>query len=263
MQVTHDIHVHTKLSRCCQDPEAIPANYIRRAAELGLKVLGFADHLWDESVPGASEWYQPQDVNHLLSIKEMLPEGTGAVRVLIGCESEYCGDGKVGISHATAEKLDFVLLPMSHFHMKGFVVPPWLSRPADVGRLLIKRFQEVLELELATGIAHPFLPLGFMDQADAILATISDAAYTDCFGRAAELGVSIEIHKSFFSPPTDTFNLHAESVLRMLTIAKQCGCCFHFASDAHSLSSLETVLTIAQHLEQLRIGEDDILPLLR
>ena len=35
----------------------------------------------------------------------MIPEDTYGVKVLIGCETEYCGDGKVGISQETVENL--------------------------------------------------------------------------------------------------------------------------------------------------------------
>ena len=45
---------------------------------------------------------------------------------------QYCGDGKVGISQETVEKLDFVLVPISHVHMKGFVLPLWVDNYKDI-----------------------------------------------------------------------------------------------------------------------------------
>jgi len=123
MIVDHDAHVHTNLSRCSHDPDATPAALIARAAAAGLKTIGFADHLWDRAMPGASPWYRPQDLDHVLQTRRLLPADTQGVRVLVGCETEFCGGGKVGLSRTGAERLDFVLVPFSHFHMKGFVAP--------------------------------------------------------------------------------------------------------------------------------------------
>lgn len=265
MIVAHDLHIHTNLSACSKDPQATAANYIARAAELGLSTIGFADHLWDSNMPGASQWYQPQNLLHTAQIRERLPDNTGGVRVLIGCESEYCGDGKVGISPAVAEQLDFVLLPMSHFHMKGFVLPSGISSTRDIADLLVQRFNEVVGLGIATGIAHPFLPCGFTERADEIIAAISDEQFADCFGRAAEAGVSIEVHPAFFPEAVgkQKEGLHDETFLRVLSIAKKCGCYFHFASDTHSLAGLSQVLALEKCAEQLAIGTEDILPILR
>lgn len=265
MIIDHDIHVHTFLSSCSKDPQATPVNYIWRAAKLGLKTIGFADHLWDKDAPGASNWYMPQDLDHLLQIKAMLPDDTHGLRVLVGCESEYCGDGKVGILRAAAEQLDFVLLPMSHFHMKDFVRSSAISEPKDVAKLLVHRFQEVLGLGIATGIAHPFLPLGFSECTDEIIAEISDSEFADCFGLAAEAGTSIEIQPGFFprAMGKEKQGLHDETYMRVFTIAKQAGCYFHFGSDAHALESLDKVIALEKCVQELGIGPEDLLPYLR
>ena len=54
-----------------------------------------------------------------------------------------------------------------------------------MGRLLVRRLEEALELDYITGIAHPFLPLGFLERVDAIMATIPDCALEDCCSLAA------------------------------------------------------------------------------
>lgn len=265
MLVHHDIHVHTNLSSCSHDPQATPENYIRRAAELGLQTIGFANHLWDNCIPGSSDWYRPQDAEHILKIKAQLPEDTQGVRVLIGCESEYCGGGKVGISRHVAEQLDYVLLPISHFHMKGFVLPEGVSSIKEVADLLVQRFHEVIDLGIATGIAHPFVPLGFTKHIDEIFAAISDTAFADCFGRAAEAGVSIEIQPSYFpeSQGKKSEGHHDASFLRMLSIAKKAGCCFHFGSDAHTLEGLDQMMHLEKCVQELGLEESDIWPGLR
>jgi predicted metal-dependent phosphoesterase TrpH len=78
MLVDHDVHIHTNLSSCCHDPAMDAAAVIERARRLGLTTVGFANHMWDAAVPGASDCYAPQDVDHVLS----------SVRVLIG--PPYC-----------------------------------------------------------------------------------------------------------------------------------------------------------------------------
>jgi histidinol phosphatase-like PHP family hydrolase len=101
MRISHDVHVHTNLSSCSHDPEQTPANILQKAADLGLRTVGFADHLWVSDLPGASNWYRPQDEKHVLQIRSQLPAGQHSVRVLIGCESEFTGTA-CGIDAARA-----------------------------------------------------------------------------------------------------------------------------------------------------------------
>ena len=261
--VNHDVHVHTVLSACCSDKTATAANILARAAESGIKTIGFADHLWDSAVPGASDWYAPQNLAHVLSIRETIPADTHGVRVLVGCETEYCGGGKVGISREAAAQLDFVLVPFTHTHMKGFVVPEGTTA-GDLPRLLVRRFHEVLDLGLATGIAHPFMPLGFMEHRDEIIAAIPDGELKDVFGRAVALGVSIEIHVGMFPAPGNLGVLHdADTFLRVIGIAKRMGCLFHFASDAHELEDVGCVRKLEPYARRLGITQENIHPLFR
>ena len=181
VSVDHDVHVHTFLSSCSHDPEAVPERILARAAQCGLRTVGFADHLWDAAVPGASDWYRPQDFVHISRIRDQLPTDTRGVRVLVGCETEYVGGGGVGVSPEVAEQLDFVLVPHSHFHMEGFVRPSDVNTLEGIAELLQQRFAEAIELEVVTGIAHPFLPCGFPEQLDDILAAIEDAQFAELF----------------------------------------------------------------------------------
>jgi len=263
--IDHDLHVHTFLSACSCDETATPANILARAAETGLRTIGFADHMWDRRVPGASDWYRPQDYEHLRRVRELIPADTRGVRALVGCETEYCGGGKVGISREVAEQLDFVLIPMSHIHMAGFVRPAGVDSPRDVARLLVERFHEAVGLGLATGIAHPFLPLGYKQATDEILSLIGDGEFLDCFGRAAEVGVSQEVTTSFFPSLGDGElpGFHDETFLRVLALARQAGCVFHFASDTHTLDGVGSCLKLEPFARAIGITADDILPLAR
>jgi histidinol phosphatase-like PHP family hydrolase len=265
MRIDHDVHVHTFLSACSSDPLAEPKAILKQAEECGIELIGFADHLWDPACPGAMAWYVPQNPAHVAQIREQMPEETG-VRVLFGAESEYCGGGKVGISQATVDTLDFVLLPMSHFHMRGFVFPPELEDPAGIGALMVARFQELIGLGLATGVAHPFLPCGHTEKTDDILASISDAQFRQCFEAAAQAGVSIEITTGFFPSlrgkgPQPGWQ--DDAFMRLLALARDCGCPFHFASDSHSLAGIGSVLGLTPFVDELGLTEDHIHPRFR
>jgi len=265
MLINHDVHIHTNLSSCSHDPAMDAAAVIERARRLGLTTVGFANHMWDSAVPGASDWYAPQDVDHVLSIREQVPADAGGVRILIGCETEYCGGGKFGISPAAAERLDYVLIPHSHFHMKGFTVPEDLRDPADVAAELVRRFHEVVDSGLATGVAHPFLTLGFEEGLDGILARIPDEQFLDCFARAAEAEVSIELHAGMF-PGRDGDEKRGftdETFLRIMSLAKRAGCSFHFTSDAHRLETIAEVLKLGPYAEELGLTSEDVHPVFR
>jgi histidinol phosphatase-like PHP family hydrolase len=149
--------------------------------------------------------------------------------------------------------------------MKGFVLPDGISEPADIAKLMVKRFNEMIALHLATGVAHPFLPCGFTNQTDEIIAAISDAEFIDSFTRAAQAGTSIEVHAGFFdgSRGKAKEGFHDDTFLRVLSIAKKCGCYFHFSSDSHSLATLDTVMLLEPYAKELGLTKNDILPCLR
>jgi len=123
MKILHDVHNHSLLSSCCYDPVATVDNFVNKARELGHKVFGISNHLWDEKVPGASSWYKKQMINYGLEARNSVPKDTGDVKVLIGTESEYLGaTDTLGILAETGARFDYVLIPHTHTHMKNFVI---------------------------------------------------------------------------------------------------------------------------------------------
>ena len=267
MMIDHDVHVHTHLSACCHDPAATPAAILARAREHGLRLIGFADHFWDETRPGASSWYAPQNLAHVESIREELGTVPADLQVLIGCESEFGGPELVGIGAAAASRFDFVLLPMSHLHMKGFIIEAEIREPREVAELMVTRFLQLVDLGLATGVAHPFLPCGFPADTDAIVGAISDAVFRRCFEAAAAAGVSIEITTGFFpslrgdGAPIDGWS--DDVFLRPLSLARDAGCFFHFASDTHTLAGVGGVLALEPYVRELGLTREHIHPCFR
>jgi len=265
MRISHDVHVHTNLSSCSHDPEQTPANILQKAADLGLRTVGFADHLWVSDLPGASNWYRPQDEKHVLQIRSQLPAGQHSVRVLIGCESEFTGTA-CGIDAARAAYFDFVLLPCTHFHMLNFVRPAHLITASEQGALLLERLDKVLDYDFVTGIAHPFVAVNQGQVHDEMCRFLLQSdQLSRCLDKAAAKRISLEITKGYFPQLFGKVDaqFHDESVLPILEKAKRAGCLFHFASDAHDLHDFGAVLKMQPLADQLCLREQDIHPLFR
>ena len=246
MHITSDIHLHSNLSACAK-PESTPAALLKACRDQGIRTIGFSDHLWDKAVPGASKWYQPQDVDHVLSIKKALAsdecqELSRGLKILVGCETEFLGGKQVGISRDAASLFDFVLIPPDHFHMKNYVFPADVTDPDGIKTIMIRRFMEIMALDLATAVVHPFHAMGFTpDMPYTVQALISDNEYRECFVAAKQARCAIELNgcaarrDETHGSGDDQFS---PEYIRMMTIARECGCTFSIGSDAHSPESI-------------------------
>jgi histidinol phosphatase-like PHP family hydrolase len=110
------------------------------------------------------------------------------------------------------------------------------------------------------------MPCGHAERTDAIVGSISDEDFRACFTAAAQAGVSIEITTGFFPSLRSQDGIEGwqdETFLRVLHLAKACGCHFHFASDAHSLAAIGSVLRLAPFVDELGLTERDIHPRFR
>ncbi len=250
-----DLHVHTQLSGCCSDPRQTVAEIARRAAQLGLRTIGLADHVWDNPAWETTDWYRPQNVARLLPVRAQIAALAPDVRFLLGCEAEYAGDGRLGITAERAAELDFVLLACSHLHMDGLVRQPADPSPRALADLLLQLFREGVQSGLAHAIAHPFSPHGRPEQACAALAAIRDTEFRDAFALAAQYGVAVELHPAHFSvccaPPGDP--VRDAAYARMLILARDAGVAFTMGSDAHTLADVGTTLRMRAAIMQLGI----------
>ena len=126
MRATHDVHIHNYLSSCSSDNGATPESFMKICKDNGLKLMGFANHTWDESIPlpAPSGFYTRQSMAFQMQIKSQVPKEYEGMKVLVGVETEYCGMYDVlGMGKEAAEQLDFVLIPHTHVHMRNFVMP--------------------------------------------------------------------------------------------------------------------------------------------
>lgn len=259
MKPVHDIHIHTYLSSCSNDKEQNLFNILKKAKDNSLKTIGIADHMWDSSVEGASNWYKPQNFGHISKIRNEIPDEVYGIKILFGCESEFAGD-TVGITHETKAKLDFVIIPHSHTHMKDFVMPSSCDSDEKIADFLCKSFENLIKKDIATAIAHPFVPVGYTQTGRfaGILSCISDNKFGELMTLAAKYKTGIEINTSSF-PTGFKSSAKDEPLLRMFAIAKECGCKMTCGSDAHHLKDLDSIMLIEKVCDACSLTEYDFM----
>ncbi len=252
----HDLHIHSKLSSCSRDPAQTPENILRYALENGLKTVCLTDHYWDETVPGASGWYAPQDTAHLRQSLP-LPQAAG-VRFLFGCETELRRDCTLGISRARFDELDFVVIPTTHLHMNGFTVGG-RETAAERAELWVRRLDALLSMDLPfrkIGVAHPVCGLIAPTRRMYLktLRLLPETELERLFAGVAALGAGVELNADDFDFPEE----EAETVLRPFLIAKRCGCKFYCGSDAHKPADFSCAAArFARAVRLLDLTEED------
>ena len=233
----HDLHIHSGLSTCSNDPEQTPERILAYAKENGLNTICLTDHHWDESIPGASSWYQKQDTAH---IRQALPLPQGEeIHFLFGCETDMDQFFTIGVPREHFDRFDFVIIPTTHLHMKDFTI---LRAHAEAkehtalrARFWVERLEALLSMDLPfhkIGIAHLACSLINKESREAYLKTLDLISSEDMerlFTRAAALGAGIELNMGDMSFSGE----EADRVLRMFRIAKACGCKFYCGTDAH------------------------------
>lgn len=254
----HDFHIHTFLSLCSGDPEQTVENIVKYATQNNLKQICITNHLWDKSVPGASEWYKTQDFEHISKVLP-LPENCGP-DVLFGAETEFTKDCQLCISGENLKKLDFLIIPITHLHLCGVTISEEMAKsPEGRAATWIDKFKALLNMELPfekIGLAHLASPLiaPTRDEYLKVLNILPEAELTGLFAKAAAKGVGIELNFNDMS----FADCEAESVLRMFEIAKRAGCKFYLGSDAHRLQIFEKAGAVFERaVDLLELTEED------
>lgn len=234
-KIDHDLHIHTQLSACSGHPEQTPKQILKYAKDNNLSTICVTDHYWDSAVLGGSNWYAPQNFEHISKSKP-LPQDEN-VKFLFGAETELNRDLTLGIPLSRFNDFDFVIIPTTHFHMNGFTVfDDEYKNNEKLAKLWIKRLDYLLDLSLSfekIGIAH--LACGLINNNSRedylnALSLLSESEMERVFSRLAKAGCGIELNKSDMS----FSDSEADIVLRPFKIAKNCGCKFYMGSDAHT-----------------------------
>ena len=256
--IDNDLHIHSKISACSGNPEQTAERILQYAEENNYKTICITDHFWDDAVEGGSDWYKPQNYDRISAIKP-LPQSEN-VRFLFGCETELNSDLTLGISKEKLDLFDFLVIPTTHFHMRGFVLTE--EEADDINKKAkawVRHFEAVIDMDLPfekIGIAHLTCGLIANPREDylAVLNLIPDSEMERVFTKAARLGVGIELNSSDMDFAED----EAETVLRPYRIAKKCGCKFYLGSDAHKPEGLDAAYKIFERaVDVLGLTEDD------
>ena len=254
----NDLHIHSKLSLCSNDPEQSCERILQYAKDNNLKTICITDHFWDEDVPGASDWYAKQNYKHISAAKP-LPQADG-IRFLFGCETELNKHLTLGLSKDKYDLFDFIVIPTTHFHMKGYTLTDDETANAESrAKAWVKRFAAVLDMDLPfhkVGIAHLTCSLIAPTREEylEVLRLIPENEMKALFSRAAKLGVGIELNADDMRFSKG----EADVILRIYKIAKDCGCKFYCGSDAHHPKSLESAKEIFDRaITLLELTEDD------
>lgn len=257
-QYDHDLHIHSQLSLCSNDPAQNNERILKYAEDNNLHTICLTDHFWDASVEGASNWYGRQDYAHISQAKP-LPK-SDKVRFLFGCETELNRFLTLGLAEENMELFDFVIIPTTHFHMKGYTLfEEEIATPAARAKAWIKRLDYILDKDLPfkkIGLAHLTCELlaPTAEEYHELLRLIPDDEMRRVFKKAAEKGVGIELNADDFSFKHGGM----ESVLRPYFIAKECGCKFYCGSDAHHPHELEAAKAIFERtIDLLGLEESD------
>ncbi|MBQ8896571.1 MAG: PHP domain-containing protein [Clostridia bacterium] len=259
----NDLHIHSYLSLCSKDERQNPESILQYAKDNGLKTVALTDHYWDSKIEGASGFYTPQNFEWV-SRSKPLPQADG-IRFLFGCETDLDKNMRLGMPKERFEDFDFIVIPVTHLHMKGFTISEEDAASAEGrARVWLERFDFVLGMDL------PFEKIGFAHLATSLIAPTRDEylkvlsllpeeKLCELFEKCAKLGAGIELNASDMSfAPNE-----AETVLRIFKIAKKCGCKFYMGSDAHHPQEFEKVNQVfARAIDMLALTEDDKFKLL-
>jgi len=257
-RIDHDFHLHSRLSTCSRDPEQTTQRLLRYAEENGFEKIVLTDHFWDSAVPGASQWYCPQD---FAWISQVLPlPQSDRVSFLFGAETDMDAALTLGVSDERWDAFSFVVIPTTHLHFRGFTITHEDAETAQ-GRAnaWIRRLDSLLSRDLPfhkIGIAHLACSLIAPDTETyrQVFELLPEQKLEELFAECARVGVGIELNSADMVRITN----FGELVLRIFRIAKDKGCKFYYGSDSHQTHKLVGVdCHTTAVIEQLRLTEGD------
>ena len=290
---------------------------MKKEAELGIRVFGLSNHIWDERVKGCSQWYKTQTICKAEEAKNAFSQAPEGLRVMFGCETEHFAvHDRLGMSEEGAEHFDYIIIPHSHMHMKNNVmsdIPVIAQARAEVKRKLSEAFPNAPEAQVnkmfaalkeddikrmypdieyddrefvaramvknfialtentellkivkkkPVVIAHSFSPCcAPAERNNEYISLISDSELEECYGRAAKLGINIELGVSSIRRCDEA--LENNQMIRAYQIAKRMGCKFTFGTDSHSVENLEKISFADKVAQKLQLTPTDIAEFVR
>lgn len=264
MKITHDFHVHTKLSICANETATVE-NYIAHAKRLGIQKIGFSDHFGAKDIPNARGFYRAHPYEHNAELKDTLAAlHEPDIKFYFGCETEYHTPKRdIALTEEEAEKFEFILVPNSHTHM---IMPKdYIGNYDKHVEFMIMAYEDILNSPLSryvTAMAHPFDVCCHTYGSDVLIPMISDDTFKRLFDQTAEKNIAFEINISYTKNMTPA-QIADDCHIRMFRLAKECGCKFIFGSDAHDSSQHDFYPNAEIISDILDIKEDDLAEICR
>ena len=195
-----DYHIHTRL---CGHAVGEPEDYLRRAIELGLPEIGFADHMPIPGRPDPGIYMALDDLPRYADAVQELRASVSGIRVRLGIEMDYLPGAMDDILTA-AEPFAFDYIYGSVHYIDEFGFSDSRNAGGYSGRdrdALYRRYFELFREAVGSGafdvMAHPdiikkhglttTLPLGTL--------------YSEAADALARAGVAIEINTSGLRRP--------------------------------------------------------------
>ncbi len=228
-----DYHVHTPL---CHHAEGWPVDFARRAAELGLAELGFADHNpmpdhFDDWRMGLDDL--PRYLEAVATARAAFPD----LPIRLGLECDFIAGREDWIAElAGMADWDF-LIGSVHYLPGGWEVdhPKYVGRFAngDVEGIWTdywKTYEQCIRSGLFDFVAHPDLPKKFGFRPDGDLRRF----YEPAIQALAETNVAFEINTAGLRKQCAELYPAAD----FLALAQTAGVPLVINSDAHALADL-------------------------
>ena len=249
----HDLHIHSHLSPCSADDRQTPAAILSYGLTAGLSLLCVTDHLW------------PNTPLSLLRSHQPLPQSKHC-RFLFGAEVDMDKTDTLSATKQEIESLDFAILSTDHLNLKGYSIDPTVTPGDALSRKTRykERLHTMLNMDLPfykTGLPHFTDSLACNDEPIRFLTLFTDAELTDIFTKVRDRGMGVELNFTPAGYKADDL----KEVLRPYFIAKNLGCKFYFASDAHHPEGFHHVFARKMNpvIDLLDLTEDDKFPFIK
>lgn len=257
-QIDHDYHIHSQISACSNDPDQTPERVLRYAQDNGLSRIVLTDHFWDSAVPSASNWYKPQDFDRI--VRSLPLPQTENVEFLFGAETDMDMNMTIGVADSRWDAFDFVIIPTTHMHMRGFTISEENGATAR-GRAdaWLRRLDTIFSRDLPfhkIGIAH--LACGLIAPTNEMyrqtLDLLTDSRLEELFKGCAQVGVGVELNLGDMAFK----NGNEDRIIHLFRIAKEAGCKFYCGSDAHHPAEFGAYISTMEYVvSKLGLDESD------
>jgi len=232
MAIICDYHMHTPL---CKHAIGEPIEYVKRAHERGLKIIGFSDHC---PLPTNFDTECRMDVSRIdeyIGMIEKVKNNPYGVKVLLGMEVDYVPYRMGEVVDLTNKyNFDYIIGSIHYVDDYPFDHPGYIDRwntPQKI-QYIWEKYADLLQ-EMVSNfkidiIGHIDLPKKFKmypQDINPFLRKLSEV-----FKLASEKNIVIEINTAGKRKPVGEFY----PSLEILKLIKKSGCSITFGSDAHA-----------------------------